>query len=92
MIPKMKKVSAFPKFDNSQGNTSWTKELIKELIKAIIPIANPLYFKGYSSDNKTHITGPNENAKQAIKPKIPMSIKVALILVDTSKIAPSFLL
>ena len=56
------------------------------------PIAKPLYFSGKSSDNNTHITGPNEKAKQAIKPSIPIKIKVESILVAASKIAPSFLL
>ena len=46
---------------------SCTTELIKEFTKAIVPIAKPLYFNGNSSDNNTHITGPNEKAKQAIK-------------------------
>ena len=55
-------------------------------------MAIPLYFKGYNSDNNTHITGPNEKAKQAINPRIPIIIKVALIVVAASKIAPSFLL
>ena len=65
-------------------------ELTSEFTKAIIPMANPLYFKGYNSDSSTHITGPNEKAKQAIKPKIPIKIKVAFIVVAASKIAPSF--
>ena len=55
-------------------------------------MASPLYFRGYSSDNNTHITGPNEKAKQAIKPNIPINISGALIEVATSNIAPSFLL
>ena len=90
MAPNMKKVNAFPKLDNSQGKINCTKELINELTKAMTPIAKPLYFKGYNSDNNTHITGPNENAKQAIKPKIPINIKLAFIVVAASKIAPSF--
>ena len=90
--PNKKKVKALPKLDNSQGKTNCTIELIKEFTKAITPIASPLYFIGYNSDNNTHITGPNENAKQAIKPKIPINIKFAFILVAASKIAPSFLL
>ena len=53
-------------------------------------MAKPLYFIGYNSESITHITGPNENAKQAIKPKIPISTKVAFIVVAASKIAPSF--
>ena len=85
-------MSEFPRLDNSQGKINWTKELISELTKAITPIAKPLYFNGYNSDSNTHITGPNEKAKQAIKPKIPINIKVALIVVAASKIAPSFLL
>mgnify|MGYP002809810307 CR=1 FL=1 len=92
MAPNIKKVSALPKLDNSQGKINCTNELIKELTKAMTPIAKPLYFNGYNSDNKTHITGPNEKAKQAIKPKIPINIKLALIEVAASKIAPSFLL
>ena len=32
----MKKVSEFPRLESSQGNISWTKELINELIKAMI--------------------------------------------------------
>ena len=85
-------MSEFPKLDNSQGKTSCTTELIKEFTKAIQPIASPLYFRGYNSDNNTHITGPSEKAKQATKPKIPIKIKVELIVVAASKIAPSFLL
>ena len=56
------------------------------------PMNKPLNFKGNSSDNNTHITGPNEKAKQAIKPKIPINTNVALMFVAVSKISPSFLL
>ena len=92
MAPNKKKLMAFPRLDNSQGKINWTTELINEFIKAITPMANPLYLIGYNSDNRTHMTGPNENAKQAIKPKIPINTKVAFMLVAASKIAPSFLL
>ena len=91
MAPNMKNVNAFPKIDSSQGKINCTKELINEFTNAITPMAKPLYFNGYNSDNKTHITGPSEKAKQAIKPKIPINIKLALIVVAASKIAPSFL-
>lgn len=57
----------------------------------MIPMTKPLYLNGYNSDSNTHITGPNEKAKHPIKPKIPINIKLALILVAASKIAPSFL-
>ena len=92
MVPNIKNVSEFPKLDSSHGKTSCTTELIKEFTKAIEPIAKPLYFSGNSSDNNTHITGPSEKAKQAIKPKIPINISVEFIVVAASKIAPSFLL
>ena len=39
----MKKVSAFPKVDNSHGKICCTNQLEKELIKPINPIAKPLY-------------------------------------------------
>ena len=90
IAPKMKKVSAFPKFESSQGKINCTKELIREFINAITPMAKPLYFKGYNSDSSTHITGPSEKAKQAINPRIPMRTKVAFIRVAASKITPSF--
>ena len=79
IAPKMKKLMALPKFDNSHGNTSCTAELINELTKATMPMAIPLYLMGYNSDNKTHMTGPSEKAKQAINPKIPTRTKVAFI-------------
>ena len=87
----MKKVNALPKLDNSQGKISCTNELIKEFTKAITPMAIPLIFNGYISDKSTHITGPNEKAKHAIKPKMPIKTKLAFMLVAASKIAPSFL-
>ena len=89
--PNMKKVSAFPKLDNSQGKTCCTIQLINELINPINPMAKPLYLIGYNSDNKTHITGPREKAKQATNPRIPINTSEAFILVAASKIAPSFL-
>ena len=92
MAPKMKKVMELPKFDNSQGNTSCKAELINELTKAIIPIAIPLYFIGYNSESKTHMTGPSEKAKQAMNPKIPVRTKLAFILVAASSKMPSFFL
>ena len=92
IAPKIKKLKALPRFDNSQGKINCTTELIKEFIKAMAPMAKPLYLIGYNSDSKTHITGPNENAKHAINPRIPMRTKVAFIVVAASKIAPSFLL
>ena len=91
MAPKMKKVNALPKFDNSQGKINCTTQLIKEFTKAITPIVNPRYLFGNNSDNNTHITGPSEKAKQAIKPKTPINTKVAFIIVAVSKISPSFL-
>ena len=56
MAPKIKKVMELPKFDNSHGNKSCRAELRNELTKAIIPIAIPLYFIGYNSESKTHMT------------------------------------
>ena len=82
---------ALPKLDNSQGNNSWTAELTNEFTNAIIPMAMPRYFIGYNSESKTHITGPRENAKQAINPKIPINTRAALIFVAASRMVPSFL-
>ena len=56
---KIKKVSALPKLEISKGKINCTTELINELTNAIKPIAKPLICKGKSSDNNTHITGPN---------------------------------
>ena len=88
----MKKVKALPKLDNSHGKISCTNELMSELKKAITPMAKPLYLRGNNSDSKTRITGPKEKAKHAIKPKIPIKTILAFILVEVSKISPSFLL
>ena len=52
IIPNKKKLIAFPKLDNSHGKTSCTKELINELIKAMTPIAKPLYFNGLDQERK----------------------------------------
>ena len=54
-------------------------QLEKELKNPIVPMAKPLYLLGKSSDNITHITGPNEKAKQAIKPIIPIKTNKLLI-------------
>ena len=45
-------------------------------------MAIPLILIGKSSENKTHITGPNEMANEATNPKIPNSIRVEFIFID----------
>jgi hypothetical protein len=45
-------------------------------------IATPLILFGKSSENNTHITGPNEMANEATKPKIQNKISDEFIFIE----------
>jgi len=81
-IPNNRKVIVVPKLANSQGKTNCTKKLTVELINPTNEIATPRILLGKSSENNTHITGPNEIANDATNPKIQNKIKVEFIVIE----------
>src|SRR4249919_3351290 len=76
----MRKVWAPPRCSICQGKISCATKHTEEFTSPTQEMARPRTRFGKISESSTHITGPSDSAKQATKPRSPVSTQVELSL------------